>query len=547
MPAGAPANSLRGVLRIPAFRRLWVALSLSSLGDWLGLLAITELAAELAAGSSGSFAAVNFAVGGVFILRLLPAVLIGPVAGAFADRVDRRRTMVVSDLVRFALFVSIPLVRELWWLFVATLLIEVAAQFWSPAKEATVPNLVPRERLEQANQLTLVTTYGSAPIAAALFSGLALASSVLGVGFDFFRANQVDLALYANALTFLVAALTVWRLREIPAGPAAGRDGDRERPQSMWRAITSGWSFIGSTPVVRGLVVGMLGAFAAGGAVIGLARSYVRDLGGGVPGYGLLFGTVFVGLAGGMFFGPRVFAGLSRRRLFALSITAAGFLLCLLSLVPDMVLATLVTLGLGTVSGIAWVTGYTLLGLEVDDAMRGRTFAFVQSMVRVVLVSVLAAAPLLAAVFGEPISLQVTDGVRVDYSGVSITFLIAGAAGRPAGSHVLPPDGRPTRGAAVAGSATPPGVAGPRGLPGPHPPGSSSPSRAATAPESPPRRGWPGRGSKIAATGWYSRVSQARRRWVSGCARCSSTPTVRYPHGPRPSSTPRTAPTMCTP
>jgi dTMP kinase len=429
LPAGAPAHSLRGVLRIPAFRRLWIALSLSSLGDWLGLLAITELAGNLAAGSSGGFAAVNFAVGGVFIVRLLPAVLIGPVAGAFADRVDRRRTMVVADLVRFALFISIPLVRELWWLFVATLLIEVAAQFWSPAKEATVPNLVPRDRLEQANQLTLVTTYGSAPIAAALFSGLALTSSVLGVGFDFFRDNQVDLALYANGLTFLVAALTVWRLTEIPPGPAIARSADHptgSRPPSIWRAIASGWAFIGSTPVVRGLVVGMLGAFAAGGAVIGLARSYVRDLGGGVPGYGLLFGTVFVGLAGGMFFGPRLLAGLSRRRLFALAITAAGVLLCLLSLVPDMVLATLVTLGLGTVTGVAWVTGYTLLGLEVDDALRGRTFAFVQSMVRVVLVSVLAAAPLLAALFGQPLSVQVTDAVRVDYSGVSITFLIAG-------------------------------------------------------------------------------------------------------------------------
>ncbi len=427
MPGGSPAQSLRGVLRIPTFRRLWIALSLSSLGDWLGLLAITELAAELAAGSSGSFAAINFAVGGVFIVRLLPAVLIGPVAGACADRFDRRRTMVVADLLRFALFVSIPLVRELWWLFVATLLIEVAAQFWSPAKEATVPNLVPRERLEQANQLTLVTTYGSAPVAAALFSGLALASSVLGVGLDFFRVHQVDLAVYANALTFLVAALTVWRLREIPAGPAVDRLPDEiERPQSMRHAITSGWAFIGSTPVVRGLVVGMLGAFAAGGAVVGLARSYVRDLGGGVPGYGLLFGTVFVGLASGMFFGPRLLSGFSRRRLFALAITAGGVLLCLLSLVPDMVLAALVTLGLGTVTGVAWVTGYTLLGLEVDDALRGRTFAFVQSMVRVVLVSVLAAAPLFAALFGQPLSVQVTEGVRVEYSGVSITFLIAG-------------------------------------------------------------------------------------------------------------------------
>ena len=64
----------------------------------------------------------------------------------------------------------------------------------------------------------------------------------------------------------------------------------------------------------------MLGAFAAGGAVIGLARTFVTDLGGGDPGYGLLFGTVFLGMAGGMLLGPRLLPDFSRRRLFGLSI-----------------------------------------------------------------------------------------------------------------------------------------------------------------------------------------------------------------------------------
>src|SRR5438105_13298524 len=74
------AHDLKGVLRIRAFRRLWIALSFSSLGDWLGLLATTALAVHL----SGSFAQGSYAIGGVFFFRLLPAVVFGPLAGAFA-------------------------------------------------------------------------------------------------------------------------------------------------------------------------------------------------------------------------------------------------------------------------------------------------------------------------------------------------------------------------------------------------------------------------------------------------------------------------------
>ena len=59
--------------------------------------------------------------------------------------------------------------------------------------------------------------------------------------------------------------------------------------------IVDGWKYVGTTPVVRGLVIGIIGAFAAGGVVIGLARTFVSDLGGGDSGYGLLFGTVFAG------------------------------------------------------------------------------------------------------------------------------------------------------------------------------------------------------------------------------------------------------------
>jgi dTMP kinase len=389
------AQKIRAVLRGRDFRRLWLVMSFSSFGDWLGLLATTALAAELANG----YAAANFALGGVLVVRLLPAIIFGPLAGAFADRFDRRRMMVIADLTRFVLFASIPIIGSLWWLFIASFLIECVSLFWIPAKEASVPNLVRRDQLEAANQVSLVTTYGITPVAAAaVFSLLALLTRVLADSVAFFDTNRTDLALYINALTFLVSALTVLQIKRI-----SGRSGEPASGPApgIFRLLREGWEFIGHTPLVRGLVIGILGAFAAGGAVIGTAKTYAASLGGGDATYGVLFGTVFIGLGLGMGLGPRVARDLSRRRLFGLSIIFAGACLVLVSFMPHLALSLVGVLGVGFGAGTAYLSGATLLGREVADEVRGRTFAFVQSLVRVDLILTLAAAPFLVGVLRQ--------------------------------------------------------------------------------------------------------------------------------------------------
>src|SRR5215467_1257232 len=100
--------ALKALMQIRAFRRLWAVLGLSSLGDWLGLLATSIFAAQQVSGS----AAKGAAFGGVIAVRMLPALILGPVAGVVADRWDRRYTMVVCDVARFFLFASIPTVRS---------------------------------------------------------------------------------------------------------------------------------------------------------------------------------------------------------------------------------------------------------------------------------------------------------------------------------------------------------------------------------------------------------------------------------------------------
>ena len=142
-PAAPAQQVTRGVLAIKPFRRLWNSMLFSSLGDWLGLLATTAMAQQL---SGGDYTTANFAIAGVFIARLLPAVFLGPIAGVIADKLDRRKLMVNCDILRTALYISIPITNNYFWLYTAMILVECITLFWSPAKEASVPNLVPREK-----------------------------------------------------------------------------------------------------------------------------------------------------------------------------------------------------------------------------------------------------------------------------------------------------------------------------------------------------------------------------------------------------------------
>ncbi len=416
-PAAPAPDARRGVLAIPAFRKLWNSMLFSSLGDWLGLLATTAMAQQL---SGGSYATANFAIAGVFIARLLPAVFLGPIAGVIADRFDRRRLMFNVDIMRAALYISIPIVNTYLWLYTAMILVECLTLFWSPAKEASVPNLVPRDKLESANQVSLLAAYGTAPIAAILFSILTLLSSAIAAISPLIPSNSIDIALYINALSFLFAAWTIFGIKEIPKGAAVKSDNSSNVGQSL----IQGWKAVSESKIIRGLIIGMVGAFSAAGAVIGLARTFVGDLGGGDAAYGVLFGAVFTGLAIGIAFGPKIFAQFSRRRLFGASLTTSGIFLVLLALVSNLVLSVIIVTILGAFSGIAWVTGFTMLGMEVHDEIRGRTFAFVQSLIRITLVAVLAIAPIIAATIGE--HRYEFQNLTLNYNGAQITIGIAG-------------------------------------------------------------------------------------------------------------------------
>ena len=436
-----------------------------------------------------------------------------------------------------------------------------ASLFWTPAKDATVPNLVPPDRLEQANQLSLLTTYGTAPIAGLVFGLLALISRALGsipAASHYFTTelNQVNLALYFNAATFVVSALTIYALKEIPRRKASG---EISAP-SVAKTIVEGWRFIGQTRVVRGIVIGMVGAFAAAGVVVGLGQVYITDtLHGGHAGWGVVFAAIFVGLALGMFLGLRILRGFSRRRLFGLSITFAACPAGADRPDPEP--------GRGhDPGGPARRVRRRGVRHRVHDRRQRGGRPDPRPDVRVPAVGHAGhhvRRDRRGPVHRGGLHRRGARPERVEHGADRQHRLrrdrrqLRAAARRRGGGRarrgLLPADGRPRRGAAARGPdlGVPRRGSSPRcrRTPTAHEPSSGrpagccSPWRAARAPASPPRPGCSRSGCAIRATTWCRRTSPARPRWGCGCARCCSTPrTPACRRGPRPSCTPRTGP-----
>jgi dTMP kinase len=422
---GTRPATFKDLLTHPAFSRLLAAMTISSLGDWVGFVAVTTLVTRL----SGSVATAGFAIGAVMIARMLPAVLFGPIAGALVDRVDRKRIMMLSDIGRGTMYAAMAFVGELWAIFLLSFAIECLSLLWSPARDATLPNMVPRRQLGNANAIGLVSTYATLPLGAAVFSFLAAFSSWVGARVPWLGARPESLALLLDAGTFAFSAFMVSR---IAFPPSASRSiHGRLDLGRVWRDVVDGLRFLREDSIASAMTAGIVVAFAAVGAVLAVGPIFVSTLDADAAAWGIIVTAFGIGMGLGMAAANQVAKVVDRGFAFVWALVAAAGALFVLASMPNLSLAAVVCVWLGAFCGLAWVSGYTLLQENVEDEYRGRTFASLTTLSRLGLFLSLTLFPILSSVYGD--YEFYVGGQRFDLSGTRLALWTAGALAAVAG------------------------------------------------------------------------------------------------------------------
>lgn len=406
------------------FRRLWIAQVTSSLGDWIGFVAITALAARVGGSSPEA------AIGLVLSARLVPGFFLSTIGGVLVDRWDRKRVLVVCDIGRGLVLATLPWVDTVLGLVIASFALEVLTLLWAPAKEASVPNLVSPSFLPTANSLSLAAAYGTFPVGSAVFAVLAKVSQWLGNvdAFSDLKVSQENLAIWFDTLTFFASALMISTL----ALPRPAAEGDAEDPGRGWRdtirELREAFRFIGTSREVRAVMLSIATGLVGGGMVVPLGVPFLDVvLDAGPAGFGLLLTALGAGVAVSIVSLSVYRRPIPLERVFVAAVFVAGASLGLGASMSTLTPVVLLVGLLGLAAGAVYVLGYTILQTYVEDALRGRIFATFNTLVRFCLLLAFAMAPLLASVL-DGLSNRLLDrdvelfGFDVALPGVRITL-----------------------------------------------------------------------------------------------------------------------------
>lgn len=344
------------LVRNPDFRRLFLSSVVSLAGDWFSFVAVASLVTEL----TGRPGAAAF----IYAATVLPVFLASPIAGAIADRFDRRRVLVIADLARVP--VALLLCVAAWWgsvpLAVAAIIaLGVGASFYDPIASAATPNLVAPEDLASAQSL-MGAVWGSMLMVGAGVGGLV--SELLG--------RQAAFAI--DAASFLASALLIAGIRRPLQEAVAWRPEPGERG-----ALREALHYIRGTPIVARLVLAKVGVGASNG-IVGLLPAFAR---GRFAGTGIATGLLFAARGFGALIGPVLVRGATgavpTRRGIIIACGVSTLVYCAVYAVFPLAGAfalALVAVVLAHMGGGAqWSLSTYGLQRETPDHLRGRVMA----------------------------------------------------------------------------------------------------------------------------------------------------------------------------
>ncbi|HEY4189079.1 MAG TPA: MFS transporter [Candidatus Limnocylindrales bacterium] len=387
------AVGVRDLLRIPDFRRLYLAQSISDIGDGMTYLALFLLVLHL----TGSTAAIAL----MSILVALPPVTVGLFAGAWADRHDRRRIMIASDSLRAVVVLAMVLAATsaaLPILFALGCLQAVIGTFFTPARTAMIPRVVPTDGLLAANSLGQATRMVAAVIGAGITGVIAA------------TAGAAWPVLVVDAATFLVSAVIVLGVTREAGRPDAEATAKAET-QGIAGAVADGLRLIaGSRQLVAalgGVSVVMLGV----GAINVLFIPFlINDLGASPAWAGLLEGaqTVSMILAGALM--AVLASHFSIPRLFVGGLVGLAACIGLLAVAPGPWALVIIMFAVGWFVMPVQATTMTIVQKATTNETRGRV-----------------AGALNAAIQTASIASMAVAGILADVTGIRVVFALGGA------------------------------------------------------------------------------------------------------------------------
>ena len=331
------------------FTLLYIGTLISLGGDWFLTVALLDLVLQLTGSATLSSL--------MLLCQSLPIFLVTPLAGRLVDRVDRRKLMIVMDLIRMGACLLPLLARTpalLPFAYAGVMIISIGSAYFEPASQAALPNLVAREDLGPANVL-MGSTWGTM---------LAVGAAIGGIVTMRFGRN---VSFVVDAISFLASAFILWIIRT-PFSETV----ERTHEVSTERLLP----YVRSRPRVLALLVSK-GGYGVGAGVVALIAVFGKEVfKAGAFGIGILFAA----RGFGALLGPFAIRAVSDRdetqyRLIAVSILvfAAGY--AGLGLSPTLLIGSVAVFIAHLGGGAQWLTSTYGLQREVPDFIRGRVFA----------------------------------------------------------------------------------------------------------------------------------------------------------------------------
>ena len=347
-------------LRSADYARLWLGQLISVIGDKIDQIALGILVYEV----TGS----ELQMGISLAISMLPAAIFGMMAGAYVDRWDRRRTMIVADLARAVLVCMIPFAVGvgLWLVYLIALAVATMSLFFEPAKLALIPDLVKSDELQAANSLD------NATVSVAELLGLAFAAGLVAL-------LGYRVAFFLDGVTYLVSAVAIALIAHRSVAGSGAVPGLR----AVAGEAIAGARYVVRHGVLRDLLV--MYSAAAAGIAASVTLVYVLALDrfkAGAPGLATLDGAITVGLLVGTLAIGYSSPGGSGRKLLT-GLLAFGLLFPVAALMPSLLLAVPFLILGGIANMFFYVPIATLLQTSSEPEMRGRVFAAKQTTTRI--------------------------------------------------------------------------------------------------------------------------------------------------------------------